>query len=58
MEWYSVHYINVVVPLIAALVEHMKANPFGLVVDGSSGTGVEKLKHLTVRISTSKGAKF
>ena len=50
MEWYSVHYISIVLLLIAAVVEHMKTNPFSLLMDGSSDTGVEKLNPLTVRI--------
>ncbi len=39
-----------IVLYIAALVEDMKANPFGLLVDGSSDTGLDKLNPLTVKI--------
>lgn len=35
---------------IATLVEQMKTYPFGLLVDGSNDTGVEKLNPLTVRV--------
>lgn len=35
---------------IAALIEEMKVNPYGLLVDGSNDTGIEKLNPLTVRL--------
>ena len=34
----------------ASLVEDMKRHPFSLLIDGSNGTGVEKLNPLTAKI--------
>ena len=35
---------------VAQLIEHMKVNPYSLLVDGSNDTGIEKLNPLTVKI--------
>ena len=34
----------------ASLIEHMKTNPYSLLVDGSNDTGIEKLNPLTVKL--------